>query len=45
MYFTGYAEQFFELRPKLREHETVLVKPVTMTQFLDAVSNRIQRSA
>ena len=45
LYFTGYADQFFALRPTLRENETVLVKPVTMNELLDAVSRRIQRSA
>ena len=45
MYFTGYAEQFQALRPVLRENETVLVKPVTMTTFLDAVSRRLQKMA
>jgi two-component system cell cycle sensor histidine kinase/response regulator CckA len=45
LYFTGYADQFFALRPMLRENETVLVKPVTMNEFLEAVSNRIQRGA
>jgi len=43
LYFTGYADQFFALRPKLRENEAVLVKPVTMDEFLKAVSDRIQR--
>ena len=43
--FTGYADQFFALRPTLRQHESVLVKPVTMNEFLDAVSHRLQRSA
>jgi FixJ family two-component response regulator len=45
LYFTGYADQFFELRPRLRENESVLVKPVSMSEFLDAVSNRLQRPA
>jgi two-component system cell cycle sensor histidine kinase/response regulator CckA len=45
LYFTGYADQFFALRPMLRENETVLVKPVTMNELLDAVSRRIQRAA
>ncbi len=45
LYFTGYADQFFALRPTLRENETVLVKPVTMSEFLEAVSHRIGRSA
>lgn len=45
LYFTGYADQFFALRPVLRENETVLVKPVTMSEFLEAVSHRIQRGA
>jgi CheY-like chemotaxis protein len=44
LYFTGYADQFFALRPMLRENETVLVKPVTMNELLEAVSNRIQRN-
>lgn len=43
LYFTGYADQFSALRPKLRENETILVKPVTMKEFLEAVSHRIQR--
>ena len=33
LYFTGYADQFFALRPTLRENETLLVKPVTMSDF------------
>ena len=45
LYITGYADQFFELRPILRENEAVLVKPVTVTALLDAVSLRIQQSA
>jgi two-component system, cell cycle sensor histidine kinase and response regulator CckA len=45
LYFTGYADQFFALRPTLRENEAVLVKPVTMSEFLEAVSHRIGRSA
>src|SRR5262245_10733684 len=45
LYFTGYADQFFALRPKLRENEAVLVKPVTMNEFLEAVSHRIQSRA
>ncbi len=45
VYFTGYADQFFALRPLLRENETVLVKPVTMEEFLNAVSHRLQLSA
>jgi two-component system, cell cycle sensor histidine kinase and response regulator CckA len=45
LYFTGYADQFFALRPVLRQHESVLVKPVTMTEFLDAVANRLRQSA
>jgi two-component system cell cycle sensor histidine kinase/response regulator CckA len=45
LYFTGYADQFFALRPVLRENETVLVKPVTTNAFLEAVSDRIQRRA
>jgi CheY-like chemotaxis protein len=45
LYFTGYADQFQALRPMLRENETVLVKPVTMTTFLEAVSHRLQQSA
>jgi CheY-like chemotaxis protein len=45
LYFTGYADQFFALRPMLRDGETVLVKPVTMTEFLEAVSHRLQKSA
>jgi len=45
LYFTGYADQFFALRPTLRENESVLVKPVTMSEFLEAVSHRIGRSA
>lgn len=45
LYFTGYADQFFALRPMLRENETVLVKPVSITEFLDAVSRRLQHKA
>ncbi len=45
LYFTGYADQFFGPRPQLRENETVLMKPVTMNQLLDAVSHRLQHSA
>ena len=43
LYFTGYADQFFALRPRLRENETVLVKPVSMGALLEAVSHRIPR--
>jgi DNA-binding NtrC family response regulator len=43
LYFTGYADQFFAMRPMLRENETVLVKPVTVRMLLDAVSHRIQQ--
>ena len=43
LYFTGYADQFFAGRPKLRENEAVLVKPVTVSAFLEAVSHRLQR--
>jgi|SRR3954464_7521332 two-component system cell cycle sensor histidine kinase/response regulator CckA len=43
LYFTGYADQFFALRPMLRENEAVLVKPVTLKTFLDAVSQRVQQ--
>lgn len=43
LYFTGYADQFFALRPMLRENEAVLVKPVTLGAFLEAVSHRMQR--
>ena len=42
LYFTGYADQFFATRPMLRENEVVLVKPVTVRAFLEAVSRRIQ---
>jgi CheY-like chemotaxis protein len=42
LYFTGYADQFFATRPILRENEAVLVKPVTMTAFLEAVARRLQ---
>jgi CheY-like chemotaxis protein len=42
LYFTGYADQFFATRPMLRENEEVLVKPVTVRAFLEAVSRRIQ---
>ena len=42
LYFTGYADQFFATRPMLRENETVLVKPVTVRAFLQAVSRRLQ---
>lgn len=45
LYFTGYADQFFALRPMLRENETVLVKPVTLKEFQEAVSHRIERKA
>ena len=45
LYFTGYAEQFFALRPMLRENEVVLVKPVTIQELLETVSHRIKRSA
>lgn len=45
LYFTGYADQFFELRPILRQNESVLVKPVTMNEFLEAVAHRLQRGA
>ena len=42
LYFTGYADQFFATRPMLRENEAVLVKPVTVRAFLQAVSRRLQ---
>jgi hypothetical protein len=42
LYFTGYADQFFATRPMLRKNETVLVKPVTVRTFLEAVSLRLQ---
>jgi CheY-like chemotaxis protein len=42
LYFTGYADQFFATRPMLRENEAVLVKPVTVGAFREAVSRRIQ---
>jgi len=45
LYLTGYPDQFYALRPMLREGEAVLVKPITVTQLLDAVSQRLQRSA
>jgi two-component system cell cycle sensor histidine kinase/response regulator CckA len=45
LYITGYADQFFALRPKLRENEVVLVKPVTVAALLEAVSLRIQQKA
>ena len=45
LYVTGYADQFLALRPKLRENEAVLVKPVAMTDLLEAVSRRIQQRA
>ena len=45
LYFTGYADQFFALRPTLRRNESVLVKPVTMADFLDAVSRRLRQSS
>ena len=43
LYFTGYADQFHALRPMLRENETVLVKPVTVREFLDAVAQRLRQ--
>jgi CheY-like chemotaxis protein len=43
LYFTGYADQFFATRPMLRQNETVLVKPVTVRTFLQAVSLRLQK--
>jgi two-component system, cell cycle sensor histidine kinase and response regulator CckA len=45
LYFTGYAEQFSALRPTLRANESVLVKPVSVQELLDAVTHRIQRTA
>jgi CheY-like chemotaxis protein len=45
LYITGYADQFFALRPTLRANEAVLVKPVSITALLDAVSRRIQHTA
>lgn len=42
LYFTGYADQFFATRPMLRENEEVLVKPVTVGAFREAVSRRLQ---
>jgi two-component system cell cycle sensor histidine kinase/response regulator CckA len=44
LYFTGYGDQFLALRPLLREHEAVLLKPVTVKDFLSAVSQRLQRT-
>jgi two-component system, cell cycle response regulator CpdR len=45
LYITGYADQFLALRPRLRENEEVLVKPVSVAALLEAVSRRIQQSA
>jgi two-component system response regulator MprA len=45
LYFTGYADQFHALRPMLREFESVLVKPVTVKEFLAAVSRRVRQPA
>jgi two-component system cell cycle sensor histidine kinase/response regulator CckA len=45
LYFTGYADQFFALRPNLRANESVLVKPVTLAEFLEAVSRRFRQSS
>jgi len=45
LYFTGYADQFFALRPTLRKNESVLVKPVALTEFLEAVSRRLLQSS
>jgi CheY-like chemotaxis protein len=45
LYISGYADQFFALRPTLRENETVLVKPVTVAALVEAVSQRIQQRA
>lgn len=42
LYFTGYADQFFATRPMLRENEAVLVKPVTVRGFREAVSRRLR---
>jgi len=42
LYFTGYADQFFATRPMLRENEAVLVKPVTVRAFREAVSRRFR---
>ena len=42
LYFTGYADQFFATRPMLRENEAVLVKPVTVRAFREAVSRRLR---
>ena len=43
LYFTGYADQFQALRPMLREHEAVLVKPVSVKGLLDAVGHRLKQ--
>ena len=43
LYFTGYADQFTALRPMLRENESVLVKPVTLKSFLEAVAQRLRQ--
>jgi two-component system cell cycle sensor histidine kinase/response regulator CckA len=45
LYITGYADQFFALRPALRENEAVLVKPVGVATLLDAVSRRLRQTA
>ena len=45
LYITGYADQFLALRPMLREHEAVLVKPVAVSALREAVSHRIQQQA
>ena len=42
LYFTGFADQFFATRPMLRENEAVLVKPVTVRAFREAVSRRLR---
>jgi CheY-like chemotaxis protein len=45
LYITGYPDQFFALRPKLREEEAVLVKPVTIATLLEAVARRLGQTA
>ena len=45
LYFTGYADQFFALLTGVAGERNSLAKPVTMSEFLEAVSHRIQRGA
>lgn len=38
VYLTGFADQLYDARAALGDHETVIEKPVTLAQLHDAVS-------